>query len=718
MKRAKAIFFDFEVFKYDWLVCITEYWLDDNKELKTKDLVILNNKEQLSDYYESNKDCGIFIGKNSSRYDNGIMVGILEGRNPKELSDNIIEKDISWKTQIRNWRKYNFLYIDIMQDAARISLKEEEAYLDLPIVTTEVEFNLDRLLTKEELLQTIEYCKADVRALITSFKNNIGGVITKLNLIKEYNLPARYMSMTNAQLCAKLFECKPTKFDDEFKPFDIECLGIKPQNQTVLDFYKQEINYKNKLNIDIAGVPHVYAFGGIHGAILNFFYDGELWLIDVASYYPSLMIYYNFLSRAMPLEGKRKFISMYFNRRKVKARNSEELQVVIDEEIEFYKTHKHYGEYDSTYNDSLDKEHHKADKKLSQVLKLPLNTTYGCEKAKFNDMYDPHNSNNVCIAGQLMLTALVEMLEPYSKIIQSNTDGIIIIPENKDKVKEVVHEWEKHSKMTMEIDIAHKLIQKDVNNYILFVDNNNKDTYSLIEDCAKIGIKVEVINLLKEFKTIYNKYYFTTNNKEILERLRDDIPSDILDKYYLKHLNFYCKKDGVIYLYATSIKAIGGFAAQYLYNSKTIAGAQIRSSLSVIDDCLCNYFLYDIPIKETLDFTKKNYKTRFKQIIKSGPSFNRNEWFKDGEYHTIGKINRIYYTTQHNCGGVFKINDNAIEKKTGNKYSQIVKFQDTPEHVYVDNDLSFDFDNLDLDYYESIAQKRISLYKSKERIKD
>ena len=524
--------------------------------------------------------------------------------------------------------------------------------------------------------------------------------------------------MTNAQLCAKLFDCKPTKFDDEFVPFNIDCLGIVPQNKSVLDFYKQPIDYKNKLNIEIAGVPHVYAFGGIHGAIPNFFYDGELWLIDVASYYPSLMIYYNFLSRAMPLDGKRKFISMYFNRRKVKARNGEELQVVIDEEIEFYKTHPYYGEYDSTYNDSLDKEHHKADKKLSQVLKLPLNTTYGCEKAKFNDMYDPHNSNNVCIAGQLMLTALVEMLEPYGKIIQSNTDGIIIVPENKDKVREVVHEWEQLSKMTMEIDIAHKLIQKDVNNYILFVDNNNKDTYNLIEDCAKLNIKVEVIDLLKEFKNIYNKYYFTTNNKEILERLRDDIPSDILDKYYLKHLNFYCKKDGVIYLYATSIKAIGGFAAQYLYNSKTIAGAQIRSSLSVIDDCLCNYFLYQIPIKETLDFTKTNYKTRFKQIIKSGPSFNRNEWFKDGEYHTIGKINRIYYTTQPNCGGVFKINDNAIEKKTGNKYSQIVKFQDTPEKVYVDNDLSFDFNNLDLDYYESIAQKRINLYESKERIKN
>ena len=67
MKSAKAIFFDFEVFKYDWLVCITEYWLDDDKNIKTKDLVILNNRIQLIDYYRENKDKGIFIGKNSSR---------------------------------------------------------------------------------------------------------------------------------------------------------------------------------------------------------------------------------------------------------------------------------------------------------------------------------------------------------------------------------------------------------------------------------------------------------------------------------------------------------------------------------------------------------------------------------------------------------------------------------------------------------------------------
>ena len=716
-KNVKAIFFDFEVFKYDWLVCITEYWLNENKELCTKDLVILNNRQQLIDYYNDNKDYGIFIGKNNSRYDNGIMIGIMENKNPKVISDCIIEKEISWKTQIKNWRNYQFLYIDIMQDAARISLKEEEAYLDLPIITTEVEFNTDRLLTKEELEKSISYCKADVKALITSFKNNISGVITKINLILEYNLPKNYISMTNAQLCSKLFDCKKTSFDDEFEVFDISRIGIKPQNKTIIDFYTQPIDYKNKLNIDVAGVPHTYAFGGLHGALPNVFIDEEIWLIDVASYYPSMMIYYNFLSRAMPLSGKRKFVDMYFKRRKVKARNAEELKQVINEEINFYNQFNYFGSYDSTYNDSLDIEGHKPNKKLSQVLKLPLNTTYGCEKAKFNDMYDPHNSNNICIAGQLMITALIELLEPYSKLIQSNTDGIIIIPKDKEKIKEIIKYWESKSYMTMEIDIAHKLIQKDVNNYILFVDNNNKDTYSLIEDCKKLNIKLEVIDLLSNFKYIYNKYEFITDNKTILKKLEEDIPKEILDKYYLKHLNFYCKKDGVIYVYSTSIKVKGGFTAQYIYGSNYAAGAQIRSSLSVIDDCVCNYFLYDIPITETLNFTKKNYKTRFKQVVKSGPSFNRNVWFVNGKYKPIGKINRVYATLDNTCGGVFKINDKAKEKKTGNIYSQIVKFQDTSDKTYVDNDLSFDYDNLDLNYYAELANNRINQYKSKERIK-
>lgn len=706
-----------EVFKYDWLVCITEYWLNENKELCTKDLVILNNRQQLIDYYNDNKDYGIFIGKNNSRYDNGIMIGIMENKNPKVISDCIIEKEISWKTQIKNWRNYKFLYIDIMQDAARISLKEEEAYLDLPIITTEVEFNTDRLLTKEELEKSISYCKADVKALITSFENNISGVITKINLILEYNLPKNYISMTNAQLCSKLFDCKKTSFDDEFEVFDINRIGIKPQNKTIIDFYTQPIDYKNKLNIDVAGVPHTYAFGGLHGALPNVFIDEEIWLIDVASYYPSMMIYYNFLSRAMPLSGKRKFVDMYFKRRKVKARNAEELKQVINEEINFYNQFNYFGSYDSTYNDSLDIEGHKPNKKLSQVLKLPLNTTYGCEKAKFNDMYDPHNSNNICIAGQLMITALIELLEPYSKLIQSNTDGIIIIPKDKEKIKEIIKYWESKSYMTMEIDIAHKLIQKDVNNYILFVDNNNKDTYSLIEDCKKLNIKLEVIDLLSNFKYIYNKYEFITDNKTILKKLEEDIPKEILDKYYLKHLNFYCKKDGVIYVYSTSIKVKGGFTAQYIYGSNYAAGAQIRSSLSVIDDCVCNYFLYDIPITETLNFTKKNYKTRFKQVVKSGPSFNRNVWFVNGKYKPIGKINRVYATLDNTCGGVFKINDKAKEKKTGNIYSQIVKFQDTSDKTYVDNDLSFDYDNLDLNYYAELANNRINQYKSKERIK-
>lgn len=715
MKKAKLIFFDFEVFKYDWLVCITEYWLDENKQIKTNDLVFLNDKFALEHYYYQNNKDSIWIGKNCSRYDNGILVGILENKNPKVISDNIIEKNISWKTQIRSWRKYDFLYIDIMQDAARISLKEEEAYLDLPIVTTEVEFDLDRMLTIEELQKVIEYCKADVRALIKSFENNIEGIKVKINLIMRYNLNKSRISLTNAQLCAVLFECKKKEHDDEFIPFDDSVLGIVPQNKTIRDFYKKPLDYKNKLVLDVAGVQHIFAFGGLHGALPNVSIDEELWLIDVASYYPTLMIYYNYLSRGMSDEGKKKFVAMYWERLKVKARNSEELKEVIKKEKELYKFRTEYGEYDDTYNSQLDIENHKANKQLSQDLKLPLNTTYGCEKAKFNDMYDPHNANNVCISGQLMLIALVELLEPYGTVIQSNTDGIVIIPKDKEKIKEIVAYWESKSKMTMELDIANKLIQKDVNNYILFIDNNNKDTTDLINE-MKDKVKIVIPDLVHEFKNFYDND-FITDNKSILKELAKDIPQDILDKYYLKHINFYCKVDDTIYIYGHSINVKGGFTAQYIYGTTFIAGANIRSSLSVVDDCVCNYLLFDIPIRKTLEYTKKHFKTRFKQVIKSGPSFNRNQWFYKGEWHSIGKINRIYYTTDEDCGGAFKVKDNAIEKKTGNTYTQIVKFQDTPEKVYIDNDLSFDFDTLDLDYYEQLANKRIGIYQSKERIK-
>ncbi len=75
------------------------------------------------------------------------------------------------------------------------------------------------------------------------------------------------------------------------------------------DFFKKcEYDYRcggdykeiesRKLKLNVAGVPHVYAFGGIHGAIEKYNSSGTFLHIDVSSYYPSLIIVDGYMSRA------------------------------------------------------------------------------------------------------------------------------------------------------------------------------------------------------------------------------------------------------------------------------------------------------------------------------------------------------------------------------------------------------------------------------------
>ena len=58
-------------------------------------------------------------------------------------------------------------------------------------------------------------------------------------------------------------------------------------------------------------------------------------------------------------------------------------------------------------------------------LKLVVNTVSGAMKAKFSKLYDERNNNWMCITGQLLLIDLIEKLEPYITLIQSNTDRYI-----------------------------------------------------------------------------------------------------------------------------------------------------------------------------------------------------------------------------------------------------------------------------------------------------
>ena len=76
------IFYDFEVFAYDWLVVLIDI---DHRE----ETVIINDPDKLTSIYEKHKGT-IWAGYNSRRYDQYILKTILCGLDPKKCNDWII----------------------------------------------------------------------------------------------------------------------------------------------------------------------------------------------------------------------------------------------------------------------------------------------------------------------------------------------------------------------------------------------------------------------------------------------------------------------------------------------------------------------------------------------------------------------------------------------------------------------------------------------------
>jgi len=337
------------------------------------------------------------------------------------------------------------------------SLKQLEGFIGSNIKETSVPFNIDRKLTPEEIQETVKYCRHDVMNTIEVFLQRKEEFESHLGLIKMFNLPLFYIGKTKAQLSAIILGARKQDRDDEFEIQFPDTLKIEKYTQ-VLDWYKNQENrdYKKRLEIDVAGVPHVFAWGGLHGAIEKYHGEGYFINIDVASYYPALMIEYEFLSRNISKPAKYKEIR--------------------DRRLELKK--------------QGDKRH--------EPLKIVLNSTYGAMKDEYNQLYDPRQANNVCISGQLLLLDLIEKLEDHCQLIQSNTDGIIVKlyrEEDFDLIDDICYEWEQRTRMELEFESYKKVFQKDVNNYIIVdFDNNYKSKGAYVKKLDDLDYDLPIVN--------------------------------------------------------------------------------------------------------------------------------------------------------------------------------------------------------------------------------
>lgn len=469
-----------EVFKYDWLVVIKD---TDTKTTTT----IVNNVDQLNDFYEANKD-NIWCGYNSRSYDQWILKAIVVGFNPKELNDWIIvDHKPAWQFSSTLWKipLYNY---DVMTSLH--GLKQLEGFMGNDIRETTVSFDIDRKLTPRELKEVIFYCNHDVEQTMEVFINRIEEFESHMSLIKAFKLPLKNLSKTQTQLAAIVLGADKREREDEFEITIVDTIKIN-KYKNILNWYKNTrdslLNDKAELTkllldeklkkkfyketfleIEVAGVPHVFGWGGLHGARDKYMGEGIFINSDVGSFYPSLMIEYDFLSRNVRDKSKYK-------------------------EIYDYRMH-------------LKKE---GKKKEQAPYKLVLNKTYGGMKDKYNNLFDPVQANNVCINGQLMLLDLIEkVIEglPGAMLIQSNTDGVMFKLNSKDDIetyKSICEQWCNRTRMTLDHDHIKKVVQKDVNNYLIIMENGKVKSK---------GAYVKGLNLLDNDLPIVNKAlkdYFT-----------------------------------------------------------------------------------------------------------------------------------------------------------------------------------------------------------------
>lgn len=455
--------FDCEVFAHDWLFVF--------KEVATgRYTVIHNDNDAVLAFMEQEPYLG---GFNNKHYDNHILKAVMIGADPetvKQVNDLIIVEEIDgWDIPYLRDYKVFFHSFDLMDDCQDgISLKGIEAHLGIPIEETEVDFNITRKLTATELEQTIKYCKYDVDATELLYKLRQNYLKNKATLGRVRGLDERKaMYMTNAKLTSVYLNAvKPKKPWTDERDYEYPDKLLREYiPQEVFDFFDR-LHDPAIPNIDLFGGYDEHgkkvkgasievwlgdciitlAYGGIHGAIPNYVEvatdDRSIRNKDVASYYPHLM--------TIPLSKGRQYGFC--------SRNIPSPQVFVQTLEDRVKAKK------------------AGDKDTANALKLVLNTTYGTmlngrNGVAYNDLYDPLMGRSVCITGQLLLLELSVHLTrecPTLKIIQLNTDGIMVSFDNSDEAKwqEITQEWQDRTGFELEEDFIQKIVQKDVNNYV------------------------------------------------------------------------------------------------------------------------------------------------------------------------------------------------------------------------------------------------------------
>jgi len=192
------------------------------------------------------------------------------------------------------------------------------------------------------------------------------------------------------------------------------------------------------------------------------------------------------------------------------------------------------------------------------------------------------------------------------------------------------------------------------------------------------------------------------------ERTRFTVDTDEVEVIVQANVNNYAMRfaDG-------KMKVKGGVVAKY-------AGGDFKSnSATIIDKAVVNYLLDGKPVEFTIE--ECDDIERFQIVAKAGQTFQKvvctewNDQYDMPEEVETQRCNRVYATTERECGGIFKLKLDENGKEVGRS-----KIPLTPEHCHVDNEniwkgTPIHLTTLDKGWYVALAKKKAKAFVTRDK---
>lgn len=405
----------------------------------------------------------VLLGFNNHSYDNIMVAAALENRSCSELktlSDLIILSNLpSWRIAQdegiqtpKGWDTIDIIEVIPGQASLKIygARIGERKLQDLP-------YPHNAALTDDQMDEVAKYCANDLRVTKALADKIAPQLSLRADMGAQYGVDLR--SKSDAQIAETVLKSEIEALSGKtLRPPKMEGgAKVRYRDPKIVSFDDPEITaifkricahhftlsgsgsvqmpeWLSSTKIKIGAAAYQMGIGGLHstekGQGVKAGDDHDLFELDVASYYPSIILQQGL----EPANMAGHFLPVY--------------QSIVTRRLEAKRA---------------------GDKVAADTLKIVVNGSFGKLGSKWSNLYAPDLMIQTTITGQLCLLMLIERLEGIgATVVSANTDGVVIFAPKSmaDAIEQVAFDWQIDTSYELERTDYRALYSRDVNNYI------------------------------------------------------------------------------------------------------------------------------------------------------------------------------------------------------------------------------------------------------------